>query len=207
MDYVEQVKAEKIARVRALEFAATAIAAALGNGWRLKSVDEWGHCVEFVDDKGHQIHINNGTRNKGRYTISGGYPRDEHGSSIDYARSAAGYNVELPQITLDSTRSPEAIAKDIARRFLPAYLELYDKAKGEQAKAHGYYAAVQAMAKRLHAAAPGSRLCGDKLDKVDLYRNTGGYFDAECYEDRVNLKLHGVPPDKAEAIIRLLMVD
>lgn len=206
-DFAEQVQGEKIARIRTLEAMATNVATLLGNGWRLESVDEWGHYCKLVDDKGHSIHINNGTRKEGRYSISGGYPSDEHGRNLDYVRRAAGHNVELPKITVAWSRNPEAIAKDIIRRFLPDYLALYAKAEEKQRETNAYHNAAQATAKRIQAAAPGSRVYGDGLDRVDLYRNEGGRFEAECFDDRVNLKISSVPTDKAEAIIRLLVAD
>jgi len=63
---------------------------------------------------------------RGRLHIQGGYPQDFHPYS------------GAPEISVSARRSPQSIAKDIHRRFLPDYLEVYarcmeNKRQGEEA--------------------------------------------------------------------------
>ena len=56
---------------------------------------------------------------KGRLSISGHYPESPHNVG------SIGYHERTPHITVDKTRSPDAIAKEIGRRFLPQYTAVY----------------------------------------------------------------------------------
>jgi hypothetical protein len=101
---------------------------------------------------GAQLHLGYDDH-RGRLEIGGVYPRD--GSSIypwnDQDRPG--------DITISARRDPQAIAKDIQRRFLPAYLAAYLKGLEMLHKAKAYQDAKKELAARLAA------LCGADLDR------------------------------------------
>jgi hypothetical protein len=76
-------------------------------------------CAVIIDDEGHGIHFN--TQQKtGRYYISGCWPRGKSGIQLPD---------HCPHITVALLRPADEIAAEIKRRFLPDYLEQYNKAK------------------------------------------------------------------------------
>lgn len=92
------------------------------NEWYFSLVDTDGHSISisgFISDQ---------YRYKGKYNISGNYsyyPRD---------CGAIKYDGSLPEIGIGIQKTPEQIAKEIQRRFLPEYLEIEAKCKAYKAK-------------------------------------------------------------------------
>lgn len=69
----------------------------------------------LTDGDGREIHLDGrpGMGPRGKLRVSGSYP------------TAPGYNEERPAVNVSASRAPESIAQDIARRFLPDYLEAF----------------------------------------------------------------------------------
>lgn len=59
---------------------------------------------------------NGGYGNEGKITISGSYPHDCHGQ-------LSTYGLKKPSISCSDSKTPEQIARDIQKRFLPDYME------------------------------------------------------------------------------------
>jgi len=92
---------------------------------------------------------------KGDYIhVSGDWPRDRKGSMV-MARDVE-YNTASPSINVGAAKSPEAIARDIRRRFLPEYARLYAKAMAIIASRDQYEATVADNYRLLAAACGGS---------------------------------------------------
>jgi hypothetical protein len=113
-----------------LEALARAIAPHLdGESWRHvpQPAGRDGHAV-IAGPGGAEIHLGQSWP-RGRVQVSGGYPRDHHNRYV--VDSVKSYSESLPSITVAATRPPQAVAADIARRFLPEYLGLLAKAQAE----------------------------------------------------------------------------
>jgi hypothetical protein len=81
-----------------------------------------GGCINLIFDSWGK---------KGRILISGDYPRDTR--------------TKAPSITIAETKTPEQIAKDIKRRFLPVYKETYSDALAAQAARDDYQSKLAAV--------------------------------------------------------------
>jgi hypothetical protein len=135
---------------------------------------------------------------KPRLWIGGVYPRD--GGAIypsdDKERPA--------EITVSAQREPRAIAREIERRFLPAYLVAYRRGLEMLDKARAYQQSKKDLAVKL------AQLCD-----VDLHSN-GYTFSCRTDEaswldvqvdgpDRVQVKVGGLDAQNAEALLRFLV--
>lgn len=116
-----------------------------------------------------------------------------------YERSS---RVTLPSITVAIKRGPEAVAKDIAKRFLPEYLRILELAEQKVAEAAAYEATIAEH--RNHLAA----VCGVKLHPQDECHDfswhLGGYHTVKINEKNVDLKLVDLSFAQAEHIIKYL---
>ena len=63
------------------------------------------------------IHVRNGDyQSRNKIAISGSYPRDCH-------NQLSTYNMKHPSIGCSQDKTPEQIARDIQKRFMPDYIE------------------------------------------------------------------------------------
>ncbi|MFZ2937616.1 MAG: hypothetical protein WA066_02805 [Candidatus Omnitrophota bacterium] len=90
------------------------------------------------------IHIRNGVyQNEQKIKISGSYPRDCHNQD-------SSYGLENPSIRCSQDKTPEQIARDIQKRFLPDYMEdlqkVIEQNKTIQEKADTKYHTIKALA-------------------------------------------------------------
>lgn len=95
-------------------------------GWQLDPrYNDHCWCAALIDGTGKGLHIN-ATQAKGRFYISGMWPSDsDHQQCIP----------DRPQhITIARNRSPEKIAADLQRRFLPWYTTAYAEQAERAAK-------------------------------------------------------------------------
>jgi hypothetical protein len=93
------------------------IAVHLGENWRVIPRDaDW--IANIGSQNGATIYVE---RSGDRLVVTGKFPRGEDGCNFVP-------HDKRPRITVRASRSPESIAGDIRRRFLPEYLPLYDEA-------------------------------------------------------------------------------
>jgi hypothetical protein len=87
-----------------------------------------------------------GWKSEGKIMISGSYPHDCHNHSY-------GYGLKNSSIGCSVDKTPEQIAKDIKRRFLPDYLEDLEKVieinKNTQKQSDAKYLAIKTIADSL----------------------------------------------------------
>lgn len=104
------------ARLTAL---ADGIAAELGGDWHRE--DRFRHAADVVrgDNDGFTLLAQYPNANRGRFEVVGLYPHavDRNGRTVDVGR------IDRPRIGASMDRDPAALARDIGRRFLPAYEE------------------------------------------------------------------------------------
>ena len=125
----------------------------------------------------------------GRLTISGIWPTDARG----YPHTPQYPYGESITVSLD--KSPEQIARDLTRRFLPAYLPLWEEQK-RKAKDSDKYVAEKARAlARIDAALP---------ESCRYVQGGLSVWVGEVETKTVTLKLTWLPFDLAEQICHLL---
>lgn len=106
---------------------AKGIAAALGEGWSGKAVpSEWPgkaySALEFTHEDGRSFDLRRGYNDKGKFHVSGNYPRYVDGRfCTPRDAGAVKYNESNPSINVSAAREPQVIARDIVRRFLPEF--------------------------------------------------------------------------------------
>jgi hypothetical protein len=134
----------------------------------------------------------------GRIAVHGEYPRE--GGTI-YPWS----DKERPNaITVSAQREPLAIAKDIERRYLPAYLAAYRKGMELLNKARAHDQAKKDLATRL------AKLCGESLHASGLefsqYRDDCFHLQVRVeHPDCVRLTIDDLRAELAEAVLKFLL--
>lgn len=117
----------------------------------------------------------------GMLHVSGRYPSDGTRGMAPRDWGAVAYNETGPDINVTASRSPDAIAKDIARRFLSEYERIYAaclvKQEERNASRSDQRNAVQQVAKALGFGARGPK--ADDVDnvKVSYHGTPDGYGD------------------------------
>ena len=107
--------------------------------------------------KGAEWHISLGwPHHRNKLGASGDYPKDSTGGCK--AEAVLRYKDEKPKIGFSARRSPQAIAKDLQRRFLPAFTELWRKAEKLRIEVDGRLNRQMDVARRLLAHIGGSAL-------------------------------------------------
>jgi hypothetical protein len=105
------------------------LAPLLGPGWSAVP-DPYGHqgsaCLRRPDGAEFALYQERWPpAARGRLVAAGRYPRSDDGRAGGHGEGKA------PRITVDIARPARAIAGDIARRFLPAYLEAFAVSRAE----------------------------------------------------------------------------
>jgi hypothetical protein len=154
-----------------------AIAAELGAPWRLQGGRQrddtsrwWDVYLVRADDPACRVELFYGT-DTGRLIVKGDYPRHHDGTQAWDARDA------LPQVTFDPTRPADRLAADLARRFLPLFLQKYAEIKVRVEETTSADARRLALADRL-AAAWGLRTRGPRGPRQPY---EGGEYHIEGY--------------------------
>jgi len=141
---------------------------------------------------------------RGKFEISGQWPKDPEGNLMS-AREwrVIPYNAVEPGIKCSSTRKPEGIAKDIVRRFLPDYLELYAKVLERQAKREAHKQNREALTKELCQILRGE-LHNDKKGARRYYKRSGDSVYIQVHSgESVTLELR-VGPEEARKVLQVL---
>jgi len=156
------------------------------------------------------IHVNT-ARQRGKLHIFGSWPMrgQEHMSPRSWG--AVPYNEDGdPSINVSVARGPEAIAREISRRFLPAYRDLYAKRLAKQREQHECHNRTHANAARL-ASALGVP-CPPQDDskateytlRISALDTRGFYGHARVFSDTVDLDLRSISTDTALRILEVL---
>lgn len=112
---------------------ARAIAAALADGWTLQPIDmDREHTMKVPHVRqastGAEFWISSSWRNDGKLSVHGSWPKNAHGrEEYPYFSQYSDNGPSSPTIGFSRSKSAVLAARDIARRFLPAYLPLYAK--------------------------------------------------------------------------------
>jgi hypothetical protein len=169
-----------------LTFAAS-VAQALGSAWSAAPAypePRQDSPADLTRDDGLRLWIS--CARNGRVEISLDRPRDASGSYPSLWNDAG--KVGDPLITVNVTRSADAVAKDLLRRLLPDAERVHGLALAANAQADSYAQAV----KRAEAAREAANAA---LKGVEVYASASGR--------EVEFRAH-VAPEKAEAFARFV---
>lgn len=165
----------------------TAIGLALGPAWRINPRDDEynNHYAELhgLDGAVLGFHVVSYPR-PARLWIRGEYPRTKCASG-DYGPSEYRDPGKRPKISVNPTRPPDAIAKEIARRILPIYLPELPAAYARKADAEAANATGLEVARAL-AALTGARLRDHAADDLARGGTVELFPDGPIYR----LKVH-----------------
>lgn len=147
------------------------------------------------------LHLHTYGASNRRVSVSGRYPsRDGAVYTGPREWGVIRYDEKAPEITVSLDRSPQAAAKDIARRFLPRYSELYAACVARKAEADERQARRDALALEL-AERAGVTVRQDLNGAPGLYLKQG---TLRVYEDRVSFEGLAVSPEVARRILDIL---
>jgi len=206
-------------RTKALSEIAQQIAAELCkldplHPWTFAAPNEDTYSVYLRNAGDARIYVQfDGYNEPTRLIVSGHMHIDKNGSYVEVYEKGAdgtGWNrVYSPSITVAIKRGPEAIAKDIAKRFLPEYLRVFALAKAKVAEDNAYEAAIAANLQRLAEATgesvPESLSCSHS--KNFTWRLGGNYHTVTASAKDCSLKLDNLTLEQAEQIISILKAD
>lgn len=193
------------------------VARLLGEGWSFqeKRTPDGRLCwwSEIWHKDGYGLHLSSDRTGK-RLVVSGEWPKDAKGETYRPSSYSHSTDPQAPEITVSKDRPADQIAKDITRRFLPAYLRAWTAMKERARASDEYEAAKGSLIDRL-AVIPGMRRYqyphwgSRKEDRLDFSSGAGGpgryvHGDVEVFRDNVNIKVNGLDPDTAEKVLRLI---
>lgn len=170
---------------------------------------EWCDWADLVRADGAAIRVKvGGWRREGRVTFYGVRPRYRDGSPC-----SLGDGVE---ITCDARKAPEALAKDVRRRLLPAYDAAYAAAVASVRQDDAHADEADAVAARL-ALTLGAQLGDPKARRGDerrifdtpasVYRlavRSGYSSGLHSQPVRVDFEVHGLDPETAARVLELI---
>lgn len=172
-----------------LDAFAASVAVHLQDGWIGRDCD-LQHIAKIIDDKGHALRFR-----------GDGTPRVEISGIL-----VENQGVNSPRVTVSLDRAPDAVAADLKRRLLPAYFTAYTAAAEKKAAADSKAAKIAATAAELAGIDPDIKIQGPQSSELAFFRSdVTAYFSAQVYDDRVSLALRDISPEKAKAIIKLLL--
>jgi hypothetical protein len=149
-------------------------------------------------------------RDRNKLHIHGAWPMDGHRCMSPRSWGAVSHAEDSDiSINVSAERGPEAIAREIVRRFLGPYRNLYRKCRERQAEHEAYqnraHKTACAIASAAGLAAPE---LGDDKSQYTLHignvTTRGWYGDARTNADSVDLHLRSITPAMAARILGLL---
>jgi hypothetical protein len=137
---------------------------------------------------------------KQRLRVGGDYPRQD-GKLFPYSGKD-----QPDSITLNPQREPAGIAKDILRRFIPAYLEAFRKGVEQKAEHVAHEQGKKALAVKLCGLLENEKPHGQEAIEFSKYNKSPWYIRGRCGgPDSVQLKIDSLSAARAEAVFKLLL--
>jgi len=187
-----------------------------GQAWEFVKPTEDVYSVYLRNGSGARIYLqfdsSKGYDLNDRVLVTGHMHLGKNGSYVEvYDRGADGTGwtkVSAPRITSALSRGPMAIAKDIAKRFLPEYLRVFALAQAKVQADADYDAAITANLQRL------AKVAGVKLPSAQQYYNEVNksfhfsvgqrYYDVTASAKDCSMKMSSLSIEQAEHIIKYL---
>lgn len=175
------------------------IATALGAGWVATPDDGWHDGVTLTGPGGEQLHatVDDWRKaNAGRLFLRGSFP-DELAGHL--------YGTPATRISVDGSRSPEAIARDIERRLLPAYREALAIARQRKAESDEVAARRHAVMLQILTAMGGDAhaWCESKATAGEFDDAVRADVEVSTYRERAEFTVT-VPWGLAPEVARLI---
>ena len=191
-----------------LKNAAKAIAKHLPGSWRLDTTNT-RPCEVLLGENGKGICVGTQWNQKGKLRVYGLYPKSElAGSYGAVERAVLSYKESAPEIGITATREPEAIAREIVRRFLPEYEALFAKCVERVKDLEAEHRRRVALQERVIAAIGEPRRGRQDKPTEGLHLwfpdgwNVSGDVEVSS-PDWVSIKM-SLDPERAVAILRFL---
>lgn len=191
-------KAEERKRKELARALVSKVCQVLGFTLEGERADDWNYLSVNARLGDESLHFASGSYYlRDRIKVSGNFPKTEKGESLDPYR----YGEKEHEITVSVSKSPERIAKEIERRFLPRYREV-----------------LKSILEKVHKSNQYARTSERNLELVkgetlnDLERNNARFVlhlepifgEIKVSADEAAIELHCVPIEKARQIIRLI---
>lgn len=146
-------------------------------------------------------------RNKDRFSFQGAPPIDRTGKrSISWTEKGLASKC---RISCSSSRSAEAIAKDVSRRLLPNYEDFLGHCLRRREEEITYEVGRERVIQQIKVATPGCRFdrptFGDKEGRAEFSKRSSDHWsscDVETYEDTSNLNFKHIPNELAIRLAR-----
>ena len=163
----------------------------------MKNDDSWNYaCVNAHKGDESLYFTSCGYPLKDRIAISGNFPRTDKGERIDPYE----YNEERHEISVSIAKTPEQIARDIERRFLPRYRELLRRVKEKVAQSNEYAVACARNLERIK----GGKLTEEEEKGYIMHLSGEIFGEIRVHGETVRIELHSVPIEAAQRIVRIL---
>jgi len=147
------------------------------------------HVVEMKSPEGFRLFFNAGW--------SGGYDKISVGSSWpldeDRRQVTSSYDASIPRINVSVTRTPEAIAREVERRFLPEWRPLWTKAIARLESSRKHEGDTRLNAEMLAEIVGVDPNEVDKNGRFSLYRSSifpESISEVKVSGDSVTLEIH-----------------
>ena len=165
---------------------------ALGDGWDQTGQTTYRH----KDGYGFYLSLRDG-----RYTIGGEWPTDSENRQM----WPSDYDGPRGSITVAATRTPEQIAAEVKRRFLPVYLPTW-RTMRERADGNNRYALECAeTVRKVLAADVGAYNARHGSDQATtLYFRNSHAYQVRAQAQNVRFEHFNCPADVAVEILKLL---
>lgn len=180
--------------IAALRTVAREVAEHLGPSWQLEETDDDSDLVYILGPNDAAVRIKPdgyAYNTEGRLRIFGRYPH--------HPRMNLTHGETLPEITVTAKKSPQAIAKDIRRRFLPKYLDLHAQAM-ERKQVYEHAEAVREDHLQQLAVILNTE---PRRDKLYMPGSIGGFAQVSD-SNTVKFAIYSVPFETACKIAELL---
>ena len=131
---------------------------------------------------------------KGKASLRGHYPIDPHRTRF------MNYNETAPNIGLSLTKSVALIVKDIEKRFLPEYTELYNNVLIHKAEQEAY-----ADKHQIEIDFVAGEMGKESNTDGKIYSKIGDIrVEAKVYVDSTTLELDGLTREQVKAVLDLV---
>lgn len=182
-----------------------------GTAWRFKPLNE-SYPTQYIVKVGQEeceVSLHPDWPKAGTVHIGGNFHLGRKKEFVDVREwnHSIGGRSALPTINVSLSRGADVIAREISRRFLPEYLDLFNKAIAKRESQNTWQDKTRANLLELAAIvkADTSRLKdNDEAVSISFYDNEKGYGDIQASDNSCNLKLSSLSLDKAKRILAIM---
>lgn len=165
-------------------------------GWSVDTPHEDN--ANLVGPDGVRIWVSQQYYSNGRLTFGAGIPPEAEYSTGDYA------NMARPEITVDQTRDPEVVAKDVTRRIVPKAIDYWNEVSARVSRRLDREGSRQRAAEALAATLGGEARQSRGDWHVNLPGSLLGQMEIGNDGSRVHVDIRNVPIERAHELAALI---